>query len=104
MTLATMLWLYLKPLHNPIYPFKTITMRPPFNSIFTRTLSVLAGSFLLLNTACKKESAPNIPDQAKPTQTGKTGINAIGVTGPKSVCYVEVNNNDIRNVGNYYLS
>src|SRR4051812_49199763 len=39
------------------------------------------------------------------TDASKTlSTNAIGVAGPKGVCYVEVNNNDIRNVGKYKLS
>ncbi|WP_183563831.1 endo-beta-N-acetylglucosaminidase H [Mucilaginibacter sp. SP1R1] len=62
----------------------------------------LLGFTMMFTTACKKGAAP-APDAVNSTST-KMQTNAIGVTGPKGVCYVEVNNNDIRNVGNYTLS
>ncbi|MET3503666.1 hypothetical protein ABIC45_005303 [Mucilaginibacter rubeus] len=77
-------------------------MRTNFNLPLTKTLTALFGAVVLLTSACKKEKA------ALPTDAGNTpsklSTNAIGVAGPKGVCYVEVNNNDIRNVGNYTLS
>ncbi|MGF7037939.1 endo-beta-N-acetylglucosaminidase H [Mucilaginibacter lappiensis] len=62
----------------------------------------ILGISLMFTAACKKDLAP-VP-QASNNASSKLGTNAIGVAGPKSVCYVEVNNNDIRNVGNYTLS
>lgn len=62
--------------------------------------------FLTLSiSGCKKkdiaqDEAPINP--AKKEYTAST--EAIGVNGPKGVCYVEVNNADIRNVGKYKLS
>jgi hypothetical protein len=73
-------------------------MRLQFNKI---PLAIL-GISLMFTAACKKDLAP-VP-QASNNASSKLGTNAIGVAGPKSVCYVEVNNNDIRNVGNYTLS
>jgi hypothetical protein len=64
--------------------------------------AMLLGVSLLLAAGCKKDLAP-APNPGN-TSASKLGTNAIGVSGPKGVCYVEVNNNDIRNVGNYTLS
>ncbi|MEN0055265.1 MAG: endo-beta-N-acetylglucosaminidase H [Mucilaginibacter sp.] len=64
--------------------------------------TALLGISLLFASACKKDMAP--APGAGNTSASKLGTNAIGVSGPKGVCYVEVNNNDIRNVGNYTLS
>jgi hypothetical protein len=79
-------------------------MRTSFNSSITKTLSAVFAGLLLITSACKKGEAPVPAEAVKPVSTAKLSTNAIGVSGPKSVCYVEVNNNDIRNVGNYYLS
>lgn len=73
-------------------------MRLQFNKI---RLTIL-GIGLMFTAACKKDLAP--VRQADNNTKSKLGTNAIGVSGPKGVCYVEVNNNDIRNVGNYTLS
>jgi hypothetical protein len=73
-------------------------MRLQFNKIPVAIL----GISLMFTAACKKDLAP--APQASNGASSKLGTNAIGVAGPKSVCYVEVNNNDIRNVGNYTLS
>jgi hypothetical protein len=73
-------------------------MRLQFNKI----PAAILGISLMFTAACKKDLAP-VP-QASNSASSKLGTNAIGVAGPKSVCYVEVNNNDIRNVGNYTLS
>src|SRR5205809_2179350 len=78
-------------------------MRTNFNLPLAKTLTVLFGAVLLITSACKKENAP-LPADAGGNSPSKLGTNAIGVAGPKGVCYVEVNNNDIRNVGNYTLS
>lgn len=78
-------------------------MRTNFNLPLAKTLIVLFGAVLLITSACKKEKAP-LPTDAGSNTPSKLGTNAIGVAGPKGVCYVEVNNNDIRNVGNYTLS
>ncbi|HEX8019927.1 endo-beta-N-acetylglucosaminidase H [Mucilaginibacter sp.] len=78
-------------------------MRTNFNLPLAKTLTVLFGAVLLITSACKKEKAP-LPTDAGSNSSSKLGTNAIGVAGPKGVCYVEVNNNDIRNVGNYTLS
>lgn len=56
-------------------------------------------------SGCKKKDVgqdETLTDPAK--KESATSTEAIGVTGPKGVCYVEVNNNDIRNVGKYKLS
>lgn len=79
-------------------------MRTNFNSSITKPLSALFGGLLLITSACKKGEAPVPAEAVNPVSTSKLNTNAIGVSGPKGVCYVEVNNNDIRNVGNYYLS
>jgi hypothetical protein len=78
-------------------------MRTNFNLPLAKTLTVLFGAVLLITSACKKEKAP-LPADTGSNSPSKLGTNAIGVAGPKGVCYVEVNNNDIRNVGNYTLS
>ncbi|MCC8408123.1 hypothetical protein LJ707_04225 [Mucilaginibacter sp. UR6-1] len=59
------------------------------------------GVFMLLFSACKKDAAP-VADNIKTTAIKRA--DALGASGPKSVCYVEVNYNDIRNVGNYKLT
>ena len=79
-------------------------MSTNFNVSLTKNLTVLFGSLMLMTAACKKDQAPAPLTSSKSNNASKTGTNAIGVSGPKGVCYVEVNNNDIRNVGNYYLS
>ncbi|MBE9583136.1 chitinase [Mucilaginibacter sp. JRF] len=56
---------------------------------------------MLLSSACKKETNPEV-NKVETTTTKRT--DALGASGPKSVCYVEVNYADIRNVGNYKLT
>lgn len=61
--------------------------------------------FLLLTIACltysckkdfhEKEAVPNDDEKA---------LNAVGVSGPKSIVYVEVNSNDFANVAKYSLA
>ncbi|PYF72801.1 endo-beta-N-acetylglucosaminidase H [Pedobacter nutrimenti] len=62
---------------------------------------------LMLLSSCKKESSQNATAIAPGSAaTGQAVPNAllIAKTGPKGVCYVEVNSNDLRNVGKYTLS
>jgi hypothetical protein len=59
-------------------------------------LSAIAFTF----AACSKNADSILPV----TEEGNLSTSAIGVAGAKSVCYVEVNNYDIRNVGKYKLS
>jgi hypothetical protein len=67
---------------------------------FNRIAMALLGLTLVFATACKKNEVQAPTNNA----SSKLGSRAIGVNGPKGVCYIEVNNNDIRNVGNYTLS
>lgn len=60
-----------------------------------------AGALMLSISACKKDAAP-VVDVNKQAPVKRS--DALGASGPKSVCYVEVNYNDIRNVGNYKLT
>lgn len=76
-------------------------MRKTSNSLFTKASVALLGFSLLFTAACKKDLSPT--PQAD-NASSKLNTSAIGVSGPKGVCYVEVNSNDIRNVGKYTLS
>lgn len=80
-------------------------MRKQLTVPVTRNLVALFGFAMLCTTACKKNEAP-APDSALASAAAKSNLHtdAIGHSGPKGVCYVEVNNNDIRNVGNYTLA
>lgn len=68
--------------------------------------AVALAMFLTLSIfSCKKKDIAQdeaLIDPVKKESTAST--EAIGVNGPKGVCYVEVNNADIRNVGKYKLS
>lgn len=78
-------------------------MRTISKSQFTKTFIALL-TFPLLFSACQKDrTTTSLPSESTDATT-KLSTNAIGVSGPKGVCYVEVNNNDIRNVGKYKLS
>lgn len=60
----------------------------------------LLGTLLTLGfSSCQKTEDLPTPDTGGPATT-----DAIGVSGPKTVCYVEVNNNDFSNVGKYALA
>jgi len=61
----------------------------------------ILSTIALFFASCTKNADTILPD-AKMANT--VGTSAIGVAGAKGVCYVEVNNNDIRNVGKYKLS
>lgn len=63
-----------------------------------RQLALLGTLLTLGFSSCKK--AEELPSPA----TGSTAADAVGVSGPKTVCYVEVNNNDFSNVGKYALA
>ncbi|GAA4912633.1 endo-beta-N-acetylglucosaminidase H [Mucilaginibacter defluvii] len=71
------------------------------NLVFKNAAVMTAGALMLLISACKKDAAP-VVDANK--QIPVKRADALGASGPKSVCYVEVNYNDIRNVGNYKLT
>lgn len=75
-------------------------------SNFLRKSALASAAFLLLfASACKKESSSSNGNSASnPSAVGGPKTNAIGTAGPKGVCYVEVNSNDIRNVGKYTLT
>lgn len=71
------------------------------NLVLRNAAIAATGIVMFLSSACKKDAAPAIENQ-KATNIKRT--DALGANGPKSVCYVEVNYNDIRNVGNYKLT
>jgi hypothetical protein len=77
-------------------------MKTTFNLSFIKAPIAILGLLLMFTTACKKSETP-APSPLN-SDASKLNNNAIGVSGPKGVCYVEVNNNDIRNVGKYTLS
>ncbi|WP_221269430.1 endo-beta-N-acetylglucosaminidase H [Mucilaginibacter sp. X5P1] len=76
-----------------------------FNKLFlTKAASFVMVLTLLFFSACKKDVSNTSPDpKINKSITGKNAL-AVGVSGPKAVCYVEVNTEDLRNVGNYYLA
>jgi hypothetical protein len=63
-----------------------------------RRLAYFGTLLTLFFAACQKAEV-----QPAPASTQATA-DAVGVSGTKTVCYVEVNNNDFRNVGRYSLS
>lgn len=67
-----------------------------------KKMSICLCATVLLFAACSKNADTLLTSTTE--QAGNPSTKAIGVAGPKSVCYVEVNNNDIRNVGKYKLS
>jgi hypothetical protein len=68
-----------------------------------RMAAMGAACFIMLFiSACQKDARQN-PSPALPTQ-GKPVSDAIGVAGPKAICYMEVNNADFRDVGEYKLT
>ncbi|MCD8742097.1 glycosyl hydrolase family 18 protein [Mucilaginibacter roseus] len=71
------------------------------NLVFKNAVVMTAGALMLSISACKKDAAP-VVDVNKQAPVKRS--DALGASGPKSVCYVEVNYNDIRNVGNYKLT
>ncbi|MEB0260659.1 MULTISPECIES: endo-beta-N-acetylglucosaminidase H [unclassified Mucilaginibacter] len=73
------------------------TIKLPLTKIFV-------GLFLVIASSCKKDAVPQTTTDETATIATRKSTDAIGVSGPKGVCYVEVNNNDIRNVGKYKLA
>jgi hypothetical protein len=71
------------------------------NSLLKNAAVPAALLVLMFTSACKKDASSANPAA---TPAAKVKTDAIGVSGPKGVCYVEVNNNDIRDVGKYKLS
>jgi hypothetical protein len=68
------------------------TMKSLYLSAFMAIVAAL--------TSCKKDDAIKLPESG----TATTVERAVGRSGPKGVCYVEVNNYDLRNVGKYTLT
>jgi len=77
-------------------------MRKTSNLLLTKASVAVLGFSLMFTAACKKDLAPT--PQADNNASSNLSTSAIGVSGPKGVCYVEVNSNDILNVGKYTLS
>jgi len=73
-----------------------------FYLIRKNSLLLLLATIAFSTYSCKK----NIPgeDAATTRADEEVGLNAVGVSGPKTVVYVEVNSNDFANVGKYSLA
>ena len=70
-----------------------------------RPLALFGTLLTLLFSACqKKDGLPTPTSPQELTDAGDFSTNAVGVSGTKTVCYVEVNNNNFSNVGKYSLS
>jgi len=76
-------------------------MKTSMNLSFNRIAMAVLGSALMFTAACKKDLAPT---QQTNNASSKLSTKAVGVSGTKTVCYVEVNSNDMREVGKYTLS
>lgn len=70
-------------------------MKSTMKSLYLSAVLIAATVF----SSCKKDNVVTAPESGNTTVA-----RAIGRSGPKSVCYVEVNNNDLRNVGKYTLT
>jgi hypothetical protein len=72
--------------------------------LFNNTVAIALFLTVAISGCKKKDIAQDeaLTDPTKKESAAST--EALGVTGPKGVCYVEVNNADIRNVGKYKLS
>lgn len=76
-------------------------MNKNLNAILKKTAITSVSLVLLMATACKKDQSVNqTPDQ----NLSSNQTNAIGQAGPLGVCYVEVNSNDLLEVGKYKLA
>ena len=64
----------------------------------TRPLALFGTLLTLLFSACQKKD--DLPTPA----SSQASADAVGVSGTKTVCYVEVNNNNFSNVAKYSLS
>ncbi len=78
-------------------------MRRNFKSALTQCLSLIFAASILALSSCKKDESSAI-NQNKSISASNFKSDAVGVSGPKGVCYVEVNNEDLRNVGAYSLT
>ncbi|TVT43087.1 chitinase [Hymenobacter setariae] len=70
-----------------------------------RPLALFGTLLTLLFSACqKKDELPTPTSPQTLAAPGGVSTNAVGVSGAKTVCYVEVNNNNFYNVGKYSLA
>ena len=74
-----------------------------FDLAVTKPSLLVFASALLTFSACKKDNSM-APVQTNPKISSAFTNNPSGVSGPKGVCYVEVNSEDFRNVGAYTLA
>jgi hypothetical protein len=88
--------------YKPIPNQKIMTT---FKKLFlTKAACFVAVLTILFFSGCKKDAGNISPQTAQANSlTNKSNL-AIGVSGPQAVCYVEVNTEDMRNVGYYYLA
>jgi hypothetical protein len=70
-------------------------------SIRKNLLVLTITTIAVLTYSCKKD---HLPEETIPNADKDLALNAVGVSGAKSVVYVEVNNNDFSNVGKYSLA
>ncbi|WP_082036020.1 endo-beta-N-acetylglucosaminidase H [Pedobacter lusitanus] len=76
-------------------------MNTKFSAILKKTAITSASLVLLMASACKKDQSANSnPDQ----NLSGAKTEAVGQAGPLGVCYVEVNSNDMLEVGKYKLA
>jgi hypothetical protein len=73
------------------------------NFNFLKTCMLLACSLLFILPSCKKDVKTTAPALNKNIAM-KSGRSLATKTGPLSVCYIEVNNNSILDVGKYTLA
>jgi len=76
-------------------------MNTKFNAILKKTAITSVSLVLLMASACKKDQQ-SVQNSDQNLSGAKT--EAIGQTGPVGVCYVEVNSNDMLEVGKYKLA
>lgn len=84
----------------------------PSGSTFSRTFGLWMGSLSILSTfifllglsACQKQISSDQPNLEKQLLSNTRTGALLNKTGPIGVCYVEVNNNNLLNVGSYTLS
>jgi len=69
-----------------------------------RPLALFGTLLTLLFSACQTKDELPTPASPKASAEVQASTNAVGVTGTKTVCYVEVNNYNFSNVGKYSLS
>lgn len=69
-----------------------------------RPLALFSTLLTLLVAACQQKAELPTPASPAASVEAKFSANAVGVTGTKTVCYVEVNNNNFNNIAKYSLS